>query len=158
MSPPRVARVRYCFCLATTFHASRSDQVDINDDVTYTIRTVAVYKYPTEADDERPEELTFTTGGNGGVCGISLTIGTEYLLGLTFNLDGELTADSCDLFRHWDGLTDDELSLLETNCFDSSCDGNCEWGTQVEPVFLRMFVHVFAYVGRSLIHVRYLPK
>ncbi|CAN0440524.1 unnamed protein product, partial [Scytosiphon promiscuus] len=86
--------------------------------VNYTVSTITLFKYPV-GDDDRPEEITFTTAGNGGACGVTLEIGSEYLLGFALNVDGELTANSCGLYRSWSGLTDDEVSLLESNCFDS---------------------------------------
>ncbi|CAM9774530.1 unnamed protein product, partial [Hapterophycus canaliculatus] len=86
------------------------------DPVTYTIRTLTLYKYPTESNVRAtfPAEITFSTAGNGAACGVSLEIGAEYLIGLTLSSEGELTANLCGLYRSWSSVTDDELALLET--------------------------------------------
>lgn len=113
--------------------ASRSDQENINDPVTYTVRTLTLYKYPTEPNVRMafPEEITFSTAGNGGLCGVTLEIGSEYLIGLTLSDEDELTANSCDLYRGWSTLTDEELSLLEAGCGEDGgeeedpCEGAC---------------------------------
>lgn len=111
---------------------NRSDQVDINDDVTYTVNVVDFFK--TEDGVSYGQVLTFITGGNSAACGVNLDIGEEYLLGLDrlstdpFNPDRDnmLTVGLCDLSQTWASVSDDDKDALEVGCeVEDHCPGLC---------------------------------
>lgn len=111
--------------------ATRSEQTDINEDVTFTVEVNAVYS----GDVDGQDEISFVTGGNSAICGVDLTIGEEYLLGLypagedPFDSGtgggtaGQLTVGLCDLARVWSDVPDDEKADLEAGC--DECDVSC---------------------------------
>ncbi|CBN79550.1 conserved unknown protein [Ectocarpus siliculosus] len=109
---------------------SKSAQTDINEDVTFTVQVNAVYS----GDVDGQDEISFVTGGNSAICGVDLTIGEEYLLGLYPAGDdpfdstgggtaGQLTVGLCDLARVWSDVPDDEKADLEAGC--GECDVSC---------------------------------
>ena len=109
----------------------RSAQVNINDDVTYTVAVNTLYKE--EPNVEYAEEISIVTGGNGALCGAWLQLHEEYLIGLfrsgpsIFNpsQDGQLRFNVCGLVRVWSSVTDEEEAALEAGCDDGLCDGAC---------------------------------
>lgn len=105
-------------------NSTRSEQEDINDDVHFTVQIIELYKG--ESEVPAGEELTFVTGGNSALCGVDLTVGEEYLVGLYPGWNGdELYAQSCGLFRTWSSVTEEERTELESCDFDQSCDLTC---------------------------------
>lgn len=97
----------------------RSDQVDINADVTYTVNTTTMYK--SEPNTSYAQVLSFTTGGNDALCGIYMEIGEEYLIDL-LRIGGNVlepaTGDLgavglCGAFRRWSSVTEDDLAILQ---------------------------------------------
>lgn len=104
-------------------HLTRSEQVDIDDDVTYTLDPIALYKE--EPGVTYDQEITFTTPGSGVLCGVTLEIGEEYLLGLYRHENGYLTGDYCGLIWEWDWVTDEDESSLEDGCQGDPCNGWC---------------------------------
>ena len=81
--------------------------------------------YEGVTDDPELLSFSFSTCGNSACCGIDLTIGEEYLIGL-YGEGADLVAESCGLFREWESVTDAELAELE-GCSEESdlCDGSC---------------------------------
>lgn len=81
--------------------------------------------YKGVTDDPELLSFSFSTCGNSACCGIDLTIGEEYLIGL-YGEGADLVAESCGLFREWESVTDAELAELE-GCSEESdiCDGSC---------------------------------
>eukprot|EP00904_Undaria_pinnatifida_P014053 jgi/Undpi1/9779/HiC_scaffold_27.g12235.m1 len=110
---------------------SRSEQTDINDDITYTVSTTALYKE--EPDTTYSQEIGIVTGGNSAACGVNLNLGEEYLLGLyrsganVFEPDqeGQLRVSLCDLVMVWSSVSDEDEATLETGCEEDLCDGSC---------------------------------
>ncbi|CAM9746828.1 unnamed protein product, partial [Hapterophycus canaliculatus] len=93
------------------------------DDVNFTVQIIELYK---GEDDVPGGEITFVTGGNSALCGVDLTVGQEYLIGLYPGWNGDqLYAQSCRLFRTWSSVTDDEQTELESCDYDQSCDLTC---------------------------------
>lgn len=99
----------------------RSTQVDINDDITYTINVFDLFKV--EPDYSYASILTFITGGNSAACGVNLDIGDEYLLGLNriesaFDpaQNGQLTVGLCGLVSEWDDVSDEVKDDLDNGC------------------------------------------
>lgn len=109
----------------------RSDQGNVNEDVTYTMDTITLYKG--ETGETYEQEITFITGGNDAACGVNLEIGEEYLLGLyrttadPFQMEtgGQLTVGLCDLAQVWSSVSDDEKAQLGNGCNIDACDGTC---------------------------------
>lgn len=108
----------------------RSDQEDINDEVTYTVLTKTLYKG--EPTARYAQDVQFLTGGNSATCGVSLKLGEEYLIGLyrinSFDpdRDGQLTVGLCDLVQVWSAVTDGDKATLDTGCDDTDpCSGSC---------------------------------
>lgn len=97
--------------------------MDIDDDVRYTLDTIALYKE--ESGVTYAQDVFFTTAGNSLLCGVTLDLGEEYLLGLYRHDDGHLTADVCGLVWGWSWVSaEDELSL-EGGCQDDPCNAAC---------------------------------
>ncbi|CAM9569212.1 unnamed protein product, partial [Laminaria digitata] len=81
----------------------------------YTLEVDTIYKG--EPDVNSRQRITFTTPGDGGLCGVTLTKGEEYLLDLHETEDG-LTAGSCDLVGQWDSFSDKDKESVESGCED----------------------------------------
>ena len=81
------------------------------DDATYTLDTITLYK----AQDSVTyyDEISFNTPASSDDCGVTLTIGEEYLVGLIdSDGDGVYTVSSCQgLYELWS--TDVEDSVAE---------------------------------------------
>eukprot|EP00903_Cladosiphon_okamuranus_P014066 g13074.t1 len=112
---------------------SRSDQADINDPVTYTVDVTTVFQGDTGGEDQ----ISFVTGGDESVCGVSLEIGEEYILGLYLEAanpfdptitEGTLTTNICGLARRWsDAVSDEEKVDLEAGCsLGDPCQSACD--------------------------------
>eukprot|EP00903_Cladosiphon_okamuranus_P014067 g13075.t1 len=112
---------------------SRSDQADINDPVTYTVDVTTVFQGDTGGEDQ----ISFVTGGNEAICGVTLEIGEEYILGLSLRAgdpfdptitEETLTVGLCGLARRWsDQVFDDEKADLEAGCsVDDPCQSACD--------------------------------
>ncbi len=127
----------------------RSPQEDINDDVTYTIDVTTVYT----GDVGGESEISFVTPGNDGLCGVTLEIGADYVLGLSpapSGIDGELTLGACGLYRKWDDLQDEERAELEVDCGTpdpSTCFGSCDESQVTKGGSRRRFVALSLYRG-----------
>lgn len=126
----------HCFLRVFFFpltHHLRSEQENINDEVTYTINTRTLYKG--EPNVKYAQEITFVTGGNSATCGVSLELNQEYLLGLyrsgpnIFEPDeegGELTVGLCDLVSVWNSVSAEDEATLEGGCGGNDlCFGAC---------------------------------
>lgn len=118
-------------CDARSEITPRSDQVDINDDVTYTVNTLNMFKG--EPNVRYAQVISFITGGNSAACGVDLEIGEEYLLGISPAVDpfdpdrdGRLSVGACGLVRTWSSITDEEASSLEYGCDGEPCGGSCD--------------------------------
>ncbi|CAN0437538.1 unnamed protein product, partial [Scytosiphon promiscuus] len=72
---------------------------------------------------------TFITGGNSAACGVNLTIGEEYILGLypapavgnpfdptAEDVSGLLTVGACNLVSLWSSVPADEKADLAAGC------------------------------------------
>lgn len=110
----------------------RSEQENINDEVTYTVSTTTLYK--AEPTVNYAQDIEFLTGGNSAICGVSLELGKEYLIGLyrigpnSFDpdRDGQLTVGLCDLVQLWSAVTDEDKATLDAGCGDTDqCSGSC---------------------------------
>ncbi|CAN0449633.1 unnamed protein product, partial [Scytosiphon promiscuus] len=56
----------------------------------------------------------FVTDKNSDLlCGVTLEIGEEYLIGLSWYSLGYFTASYCDLFREWSSVSDEDRASLE---------------------------------------------
>jgi len=85
--------------------------------------------YKDELDIVYDQQISFFTGRDGGTCGIAPEIDGEYIFGLNWDGgsfdstdDGELLANSCDLFRDWSNVDEDELE----GCTSDACGGACD--------------------------------
>lgn len=115
-------------------HHRRSEQENINDEVTYTVKTTTLYK--AEPNVRYAQEITFVTGGNSATCGVSLEINEEYLLGFfrseasIFEPDqegGELTVGLCDLVSVWSSVSAEDEATLAAGCDGGGlCPGGCD--------------------------------
>ncbi|CAN0411765.1 unnamed protein product, partial [Laminaria digitata] len=89
------------------------------EDVIYILSVNTVYKE--EPDEEYPQKLSIFTGGNSALCGVTLQLGEEYLLGLYrsgpsfFNpeQEGQLRASICDLVLIGSAVTEEDEAALE---------------------------------------------
>lgn len=108
--------------------------MDINDDVTYTVNILNLFKG--EPEVRYAQDITFVTGGNSAACGVNLDIGVEYLITLyrvknVFDpkRDGQLVAGLCDLVSPWDDISDEDKDTLELGCDffveEDPCKGDC---------------------------------
>lgn len=102
---------------------NRSEQVVIDDDITYSLDPITLYKE--EPGMIYDQEITFTTPGSGALCGVTLEIGVEYLLGLHRHDNGHLTGDYCGLVWEWDWVEDEHEASLEDGCQGDPCNGWC---------------------------------
>lgn len=108
--------------LLSSFHAgARSDQADINDDVTYTVDTITLYK--SESNVKYAQEISFNSAGNGAACGLFLTTGEEYLIHLD-SYDGKLWGNSCGGTKTWGSVSESEVETLQDGCNDL-CEEKC---------------------------------
>ncbi|CAM9986134.1 unnamed protein product [Ascophyllum nodosum] len=94
---------------------SRADGSSINDYATYTINSATTYK--AEPDVVYAQVISFVTGGNSAACGVTLTIGEEYLFPLfrisnSFEpeVDGDLSANLCSPPQVWSSVDQTELN------------------------------------------------
>lgn len=92
----------------------------------YTVDTITLFKG--ESNIFYPQEISFSTAESDGLCGVSPTIGEEYVFGLfadnQFDYADELglSAYLCGLNMEWSMV--DEGVLNE--CGDDPCDGECD--------------------------------
>ncbi|CAM9691524.1 unnamed protein product [Scytosiphon promiscuus] len=100
---------------------TKSTQSSINDDITITVDVTKVYS------GCHVHEITFITGGNSAACGVNLTIGEEYILGLypavgnpldptAEDVSGLLTVGACNLVSLWSSVPADEKADLAAGC------------------------------------------
>eukprot|EP00903_Cladosiphon_okamuranus_P019461 g17895.t1 len=66
------------------------------------------------------KKIEFVTGGIPYSCGVSPTIGEEYLMGFYRDSDGQLRANSCTLFQLWDTVTPIDIDALDGGCIEES--------------------------------------
>ena len=100
----------------STIVLNRTDGASINDYATYTASTTTVYK--SEPNVVYAQVISFVTRGNGAVCGVTLTIGEEYIfpLGRISNsffeseVSGELSANLCSPPQVWSSVNETELN------------------------------------------------
>lgn len=97
--------------------------MDVDDHVGYTLDTVTLYKE--EPDVTYAQEVYFTTAADSMLCGITLDIGEEYLLGLYRHDDGHLTANACGLVWEWSWVSAEDKLSLEIGCQDDPCNDAC---------------------------------
>ena len=99
----------------SAFTLHREDGASIHD-VTYTADTSTLYKG--EPNVVYSQVLSFVTSDSSASCGVTLTIGEEYLLFLfrssnTFSsseVDGELSANLCSSPQVWSSVNETELN------------------------------------------------
>ncbi|CAM9579601.1 unnamed protein product, partial [Laminaria digitata] len=78
-------------------------------EATYTISINTLCKGDSDLSNE--QEIEVTTGINGGVCGVDLELGDEYLLGI-FDDGGEHTVSLCGLNKLWSSVSDEDKANL----------------------------------------------
>lgn len=60
-----------------------------------------------------PSTFPITSGANGGLCGVSLTVGTEYLFVLRpADRNGKFSVGLCDTLKTWNSLTAADRRVL----------------------------------------------
>ncbi|CAM9165069.1 unnamed protein product, partial [Hapterophycus canaliculatus] len=82
------------------------------EDVIYTLDVITIYKGEPEWIETDACKVSFLTAGNGAACGVSLVIGEEYLIGLSWRSEGYFTANSCGLARAWNK---EDMAVLEAD-------------------------------------------
>lgn len=103
---------------------TRSLPASVNDDVTYSINTLTMYKE--DPDVVCAQLLQFSTKGNSGLCGIYMELGQEYLIDLVRDENDDLRAVGlCGAFRSWSEVTAPVMQLLEEGCENYNTCDNC---------------------------------
>lgn len=78
--------------------------------MTYTAKVDIVYK-----GDPTLQEISVTTAGNTGACGLPLQVGGEYLLGLSGG-EGKFTGSTCGYWNTWGFGSERDVASLEAGC------------------------------------------
>ncbi|XP_061604327.1 metalloproteinase inhibitor 2-like [Phyllopteryx taeniolatus] len=91
-------------------------QVSYYEPIKYHIHQIKLFKGPQNYFD------AIYTAPNSAACGVTLSIGIEYLLMASLQPDGSLYISLCDSFQPWDALSVTQKKLL--NHYGKGC--NCK--------------------------------
>lgn len=106
---------------------ARRSAEDTTNHVTYTLDVITLYKEEElGVDNDYGHNVSFVTDKNSDLlCGVTLEISEEYLIGLSWYSLGYFTASYCDLFREWSSVSDEDRASLEAGCEDDPCHEAC---------------------------------
>ncbi|CAM9259728.1 unnamed protein product, partial [Laminaria digitata] len=85
--------------------------MDTDESVRYIVDVITVYKE--EPNVTYAQEMSFVSAGNTLLCGVTLEIGEEYLIGLSRHNEGFFVASKCGLVRGWNSLSDEDKASIE---------------------------------------------